>query len=209
MGRTGSAVEDGQDRGGKSIVALAEPALLEERRGAGVGLADAVEQGGLGGSHERGRGGGVGGRMRVRARYDRSVGGKLESKARVDDKDVGRSSGQLLDAVGRWQAEYSARKRLFGENNERNRKERRASPGVSLFFRAHSSLLLFANHAGRLSFTWWHHRRSQRKFGHQHVAIVPTLGAKWSAPASKRQGEPAPFATSMCDGGPSFGAVHG
>ena len=55
MERTGSAVEDGQDRGGKSIVALAEPALLEERRGAGAGLADAVEQGGLGGSHERRR----------------------------------------------------------------------------------------------------------------------------------------------------------
>ena len=55
MERTGSAVEDGQDRGGKSIVALAESALLEERRGAGVGLADAVEQGGLGGSHERRR----------------------------------------------------------------------------------------------------------------------------------------------------------
>ena len=65
------------------------------------------------------------------------------------------------------------------------------------------------NHAGRLSFTWWHHRRSRRKFGHQHVSIVPTLGAKWPAPARKRQGEPAPFTASVCDGGPRFGAVHG
>ena len=66
-----------------------------------------------------------------------------------------------------------------------------------------------ANHAGRLSFTWWHHRRSRWKFGHQHVSIVPTLGAKWPAPARKRQGEPAPFTASVCAGGPRFGAVHG
>ena len=52
--RTGSsAVEDGQDRGGEAVVALPEPTLLEERGWAGAGLADAVEQGGLGGSHER------------------------------------------------------------------------------------------------------------------------------------------------------------
>ena len=54
--RTGSAVEDGQDRGGEAVVALPEPAFLEERRGAGAGLADAVEQGGLGGSHDRAEG---------------------------------------------------------------------------------------------------------------------------------------------------------
>jgi hypothetical protein len=58
--RTGSAVEGGQDRGGEAIVALPEPAVLEEGRGAGAGLADAVEQGGLGGSHDHARWGGGG-----------------------------------------------------------------------------------------------------------------------------------------------------
>lgn len=60
MERTGCAVEDGQDRGGEAVVALPKPALLEERRWAGPGLADAVEQGGLGGSHDRAAGGGSG-----------------------------------------------------------------------------------------------------------------------------------------------------
>lgn len=58
--RTGSAVEDGQDRGGEAVVALPEPTLLEERGRAGAGLADAVEKGGLGGSHDRAGAGGSG-----------------------------------------------------------------------------------------------------------------------------------------------------
>ena len=55
--RTGSAVENRQDRGGEAVVSLPEPTLLEERGRAGAGLADAVEQGGLGGGHGQAAGG--------------------------------------------------------------------------------------------------------------------------------------------------------